>query len=55
MAKSQSNQELVLIKINPLVLNSNELTLIRLGEDPEKFDHYVMKKMKSSKKRKYLI
>ena len=27
--------------------DSNELAIIRLGEDPENFDHYVLQKIES--------
>ena len=35
------------VENNPKEFNANELAIIRLGEDPAAFDHYILKSMTS--------
>ena len=40
-----SNTQLVLVNMNANTFNDNELTIIRLGENPEEFDHYIFNEL----------
>lgn len=41
MSESQLNPELVKVPNQLHQFNPHEITIIRLGEDPEDFDHFI--------------
>lgn len=38
---------LVIAPLNNRQFNQNEITILRLGENPEEFDHYIFGKLAS--------
>ena len=42
------NTLLVPTEVTPHKFNQNELAIIRMGDDPEEFDHYIFSELKST-------
>jgi hypothetical protein len=36
---------LIPVEVKPHSFNQNELAIIRMGDDPEKFDHYIFREL----------
>lgn len=41
------NTLLTSVELKPHKFNQNELAIIRMGDDPEEFDHYILGELKS--------